>query len=101
MDLGGAQRCAKLCLVGRPGGAAARRTAELTGRSLVRGIAMAIPYTVRLAISQSSSGFRVELFTEDLGDTIGQTLPLDVWETAKVGGVPIAEWLAFLQRNAP
>jgi WD40 repeat protein len=62
---------------------------------------MAIPYTVRLAISQSSSGFRVELFTEDLGDTIGQTLPLDVWETAKVGGVPIAEWLAFLQRNAP
>lgn len=40
---------------------------------------MANPYHVRLAISQYGDRFRSELFTEDLGDTSGDLLPVQ-WE---------------------
>ncbi len=40
---------------------------------------MANPYHVRLAISQYGDQFRSELFTEDLGDTSGDLLPVQ-WE---------------------
>ena len=35
---------------------------------------MATPYHVRLAVSQYGEQFRIELFTEDLGDTEGDLL---------------------------
>jgi WD40 repeat protein len=53
---------------------------------------MANPYHVRLAISQYGERFRSELFTEDLGDTEGDLLPVE-WEALK-------EWLPYLAQGA-
>ncbi len=50
------------------------------------------PYHVRLAISQYGDQFRAELFTEDLGDTEGDLLPV-AWES-------LDEWMPFLSQGA-
>src|SRR5262245_3949441 len=39
-------------------------------------VVMPYPYHVRLAVSQYGDQFRAELFTEDLGDTEGDLLPV-------------------------
>src|SRR5438309_2246177 len=53
---------------------------------------MSNPYYVRLSISQYGDQFRSELFTEDLGDTEGDLLPVR-W------GV-LDEWMPFLAHGA-
>jgi|GEM_PF-3439715 len=50
------------------------------------------PYHVRLTISQYGEQFRAELFTEDLGDTDGDLLPVK-WEV-------LDEWLPYLVQGA-
>jgi WD40 repeat protein len=50
------------------------------------------PYHVRLAVSQYGDQFRAELFTEDLGDTVGDVLPAR-WDV-------LDEWLPYLVQGA-
>jgi formylglycine-generating enzyme required for sulfatase activity len=59
---------------------------------LVEVATMPNPYHVRLAISQYGDQFRAELFTEDLGDTDGDLLPVK-WEV-------LDEWLPYLSQGA-
>jgi WD40 repeat protein len=62
---------------------------------------MPAPYHVRLAISRYGDQFRVELFTESLGDTPGYFFPSFMWEnedeTAEtINNVPFKAWLKTL-----
>jgi hypothetical protein len=64
------------------------------------------PYHVRLAISRHGDQFRVELFTENLGDTSGSFFPAAVWDekdpnTETFRDVPFTGWLTWLAENAP
>lgn len=53
---------------------------------------MSAPYHVRLAVSQAGDQFRAELFTEDLGDTDGDTL--------RELPPSLGEWVPFLAQGA-
>jgi WD40 repeat protein len=64
------------------------------------------PYHVRLAISRHGEQFRVELFTENLGDTSGHFFPAADWDqtdpnTDTFRDVPFTGWLTWLAENAP
>jgi hypothetical protein len=65
-----------------------------------------IPYHVRLAISQFDEYFRVELFTEDLGDTNGDLVSAKVWEATDAKLATLREssfrsWMGWLTESAP
>jgi WD40 repeat protein len=67
---------------------------------------MPAPYHVRLAISRYAQQYRVELFTENLGDTSGEFFSAAVWEAQDDNSDTFREqsflgWVNWLAESAP